>query len=208
MTVSEVIGRLQAIDQRLPEADGVRYFNDLYLQVTERVHALLRADGFDDPPFLRELDERFADLYLEALKGPSAAAWTPLLDAREDRSIKPTRFMLAGINAHVNYDLPIALVDTCRRVGGQLVPDTARHHDFRRIDQVLAEVEQQMHRQLQAGHLEEKIALWGVARARDRAWNAALELQALPAGPKRSSFLDQLGRLVAHWSELLLHLAA
>lgn len=209
MSVEDVIARLRAIDQQLPRDDGVRWFNQLYLRVTERVHIQLQAGGFEDRRFMEHLDGVFAELYLDALDNGHRAAWLPILQARSDADIVPGRFMLAGINAHVNYDLPIALVETCRELGGELAEDSPRHRDFRRIDDILGAVEHVMHQQLHTSRLKEVIALWGVIRARDRAWNAAIKLATLhPHGEPREQYLHQLGRMVADWSELLLHMRA
>lgn len=207
MSVSQVIARLRAIDRQLPDDDGVRWFNELYLDVTRRVDTLLQTQGFEDAVFIQRLDEIFAKLYFAAVDGGAAAAWQPLLKARLDVDIAPGRFMLAGINAHVNYDLPIALVQTRGELGGELIQDTPRHRDFERIDMILAEVEHDMRDRLEAGRLREVIALWGVIRARERAWNAAVDLAHLNAtGQRPGPFLRQLADQVAQWSELLLHM--
>lgn len=207
VSVADVEEQLRRVGAGLPEHDGVRWFNELYLYVTQRVGELLEHDGFEDPTFLERLDTVFAELYLRALDTQATAAWTPLLTARADQHIAPDRFMLAGVNAHVNYDLPIALATTCQEVGGQLAPDTPRHRDFQRIDDLLAEAEDTMHRRLHTNHVKEVVALWGVVRARDRAWNAALHLAALPSETQSTTdFLNQLGGVVNSWGELLLHL--
>ena len=206
MIAPQVLARLRATGRRLPEGDGLRWFNEVYVRVTEQVHELLDRGHFEDRAFLVRLDEVFADLYLDALQAEPASAWAPLLAARADPSVAPARFMLAGINAHVNYDLPIALVCTCREVGGGLATDTARHRDFQRVDDILADVEQDVHHRLQTTLLPELLALWAIIRARDRAWTAALQLARLPPqGAARRSFLHDLGSRVAACSELLLH---
>lgn len=211
MSLHEVLARLRAIDRQLPHDDGVRRFNELYLEVTERVHAMLQEGGFEDAAFMERLDAVFADLYFDALDGsrsnPAQAAWRPLLAARADHEIAPERFMLAGINAHVNYDLPLALLDTSRELEGTLTDDTARHRDFQRIDDILREVEEEMHERLHTGRLEELIALWATVRARGRAWTAATELAELPASDDhRDRHLEQLASTVAGWSDLILHM--
>lgn len=209
MSVEAVIARLRAIDRQLPDHDGVRWFNQLYLTVTIRVHELRRAGGFEEPAFMERLDEIFAELYFEALDSTIPAAWLPLLQARADTEIAPGRFMLAGVNAHVNYDLPIALVRTCGELGGELAANTPRHRDFERIDAILGEVENDMHAQLDTSRLTEVIALWGVIRSRGRAWDAAIQLARSRGDTRaRDSYLRRLGNTTADWSERLLHMPA
>lgn len=207
MSTGQVIARLHAIDHQLPHNDGVRWFNALYLQVTKRVHDLLQHGGFEDAVFMQRLDAIFADLYFDALDRGTRPAWRPLLDARGDTQIEPGRFMLAGVNAHVNYDLPIALVEACRELGGELAEETPRHRDFQRIDGILSDVERDMHHQLHTDAVKEVLALWGVIRARDRAWRAAITLAELHGDPDRHDrYLRQLASMVADWGDLLLHM--
>src|SRR6476646_133836 len=55
-TIDEAIAIMQAIDRTLPDADGVKWFNRLYLRVTVSVGAAVRASHFSDPGFLAKLD--------------------------------------------------------------------------------------------------------------------------------------------------------
>lgn len=206
MSIHTVLEQLREITRGLPEHDGVRCFNELYLRVTERVGLCLERGGFEDPLFMERLDQRFADLYLDALERRASLAWAPLIDARADRSIAPERFMLAGVNAHINYDLPLALVDTCREVGGRLEDESPRHRDFCRVDDILAEVEEQMRGRLDTARVKSVIALWEVVRAREHAWDAALSLAVGLQGETRQEFEAELDRRAGEWSELLLHL--
>src|SRR5215207_8165640 len=146
-SVDEVAERLQAIESALPKGDGVRAFTSLYRAVTEDVNARVRPGTFADAPFVRWLDVVFANLYLRALRahvlGPKRPprAWVPLFEARARRGVAPIQFALAGMNAHINRDLPLALVVTCR--ARKVIPlrGGPQHADFRRIDGVLAETE-------------------------------------------------------------------
>ena len=103
--------------QSLPESDGVACFTRLYLSVTEGVEQQLGGFAFQDPRFLARLDVVFAGLFFSALDAsrsdPSAMprAWAPLVEARAARGIAPLQFALAGMSAHINRDLPVALVD-------------------------------------------------------------------------------------------------
>ena len=67
-TIADVVAAMRAIDAALPANDGVKWFNYLYLRVTEAVQA--DVDGWQDRPFLQRFDVVFAKLYFDAL-----AAW-------------------------------------------------------------------------------------------------------------------------------------
>ncbi len=145
--MTEVIARMKKIVAAVPPGDGVRAFTALYLAVTLAVDEAGSADAFEDKPFLRRFDVVFANLYFEALRnsllasGPVPKAWAPLLEARGRRGVLPLQFALGGMNAHINRDLPVALVQTCEERGVQLRRGSAQQRDFRRINQLLAVVE-------------------------------------------------------------------
>jgi hypothetical protein len=48
-TVDDVIARMRAIDAELPRRDGVAAFNQVYLEVTERVRDRIGEGFFRDP---------------------------------------------------------------------------------------------------------------------------------------------------------------
>jgi hypothetical protein len=96
---------MTAIDSSLPDSDGVKWFNRLYLQVARSVKQAVNPPVFRDARFMSELDVVFANLCFAAIAAgdmdPSRApsAWRPLLRARRNCAI-------AGMNAHINRDLP------------------------------------------------------------------------------------------------------
>src|ERR1035441_6798560 len=69
-SIDDAIRIMQAIDAICPDGDGLKWFNRLYLGVTQAAKARVDAGGFQD------------------------AAW------------------MAGVNAHINHDLPFAIVRT------------------------------------------------------------------------------------------------
>src|SRR5690242_19142307 len=106
---------MRAIEASAPPTDGVCCFARLYREVTEGVAARLATQTFADPRFLAGLDVHFADLFFAAFDGGPAKmprAWAPLFEARGRKGIEPLQFALAGMNAHINRDLPVALVAT------------------------------------------------------------------------------------------------
>jgi hypothetical protein len=210
--VSEVIVRLRAIVDALPPGDGVRAFSSLYLAVTEAIEETARPGGFEDVRFVRWLDVVFANLYFGALRnahlraGPVPKAWAPLL-GRSQRGVLPLQYALAGMNAHINRDLPLALVQTCQDRDVSLGRRSPQHRDFRQINALLAQVEARVKAELVTealrdfdvalGELDDVIALWKVERARDAAWSNAETLWALRDAPRlRQQFLRTLDRMV------------
>ena len=66
-SIDEAIAIMMAIDESLPDSDGVKWFNRLYLRVTVSVGAAVAGARFNDAAFLTMLDVVFANLYFSAL---------------------------------------------------------------------------------------------------------------------------------------------
>jgi len=200
---------MQALLAPLAPADGVACFTRLYLAVTEGVAERLAGVEFADPTFLSQLDVRFADLFFAAVERPTPA-WAPLFESRTRKGIAPLQFALAGMNAHINRDLPVALVATCEAAGVALEEGSPQHADFVRVNGVLAAVEAEVKAQYvphrlhwldflvhRFHRLDDVVAMWDVARARDAAWTNAEALWALRHDRALAArFLDTLDRTV------------
>ena len=222
-TVAEVIERLGALADA-SHTDGVSAFARLYLAVTEGVEANLARATFQDPAFLTRLDVVFASLFFDALevygRVPASAprAWVPLFKARSNRRIAPLQFALAGINAHINRDLPVALVSTCTELGIELRIDSPEHADFEAVNALLAQTLERVKAQFLTGwvrtvdrllhpfgRLDDVVAIWDIRAARDAAWANGETLLALQdAPPLRDDFVRTLDRTVGLASRGLL----
>jgi hypothetical protein len=221
-TVHEVIVRMREIDAALPARDGVRVFNRMYLTVTERIAAMITdPDGrhvatFRNGPAMAELDVRFANLWLAAFDAddagrPVARAWRPIFEARRGGRF-PIQYAIAGMNTHIEHDLPIAVVDTCGALG--LAPDDL-HDDYEAVNLVLAQVESGIRRSFldavgravddRIGPVVHLLSTWNIDKARDLGWVTVETLWAL----RRTTFLrdrslDALGHTVGMTSRALL----
>ena len=111
LTMDDAIERMAAIDAALPPSDGVAHFNRMYRKVTEEVRGAHDQQSFERAEFLERLDVVFANLYFDAVdcsvQGREIpAAWAPLFHHRDRGHTYPIQFALAGMNAHINHDLP------------------------------------------------------------------------------------------------------
>jgi Family of unknown function (DUF5995) len=222
--IAEVIRRLRTIEASGPASDGVVCFARLYREVTVGVGEELAQKGVADARFLEALDVQFADLFFSALDSyadqptRTPPAWVPLFAQRSRRGIAPLQFALAGMNAHINRDLPVALTATCRQLGLDLRDESPEHADFERVDALLAEVERRVKSSYLTGWLawvdrlvhrvrriDDVVAMWDVGRARDAAWTNAQALWALGGEPPLASdYLLALDRMVGLASRGLL----
>jgi hypothetical protein len=210
--VDDVVATMTQIERTLPSSDGVWWFNHLYLRVTLGVRAALAgAAVFKDPSFLDRLDVVFGNLYFDALAAgdsdPDRAppAWRPLLQARHAAHVAPLQFAIAGMNAHINRDLPAAIVAVCEELGGAPAPFGARHDDFERVNGILETVEALVKAEFLTGAIgkvdrltspvDDRVAMWNVRAARGAAWTNAQVLWTLKPTPALGDdYFDRLDR--------------
>jgi uncharacterized protein DUF5995 len=218
-SVTEAIARMEAIEASLPPADGIACFNRMYLDVTRQVNSQLGQGFFADPAFMTYLDVTFANLYFAAAGAAGSAApvplaWRPLAEQRGTAGIEPVQFALAGMNAHIGHDLPLAMVSACAALA--TAPEAGSHlADYQKVDQLLDAAEQSVRQSFETAaelavdrHLcavENLIANWTINSARDLAWNNCLLLWAVRDDAiARGIFLDTLAASTALASRMLL----
>ena len=141
--IDELIARMAAMLAPLEaEGDQRRYFHATYQRTTIAVADEIKRGGFADPEWVERWDIAFADLYLDALEASQAGRrlsrpWDIAFSA--PAGLPPLRHVLLGMNAHINYDLPQALlaVITAEQFGDAALL-ARREADHQAIDGVLA----------------------------------------------------------------------
>ncbi len=141
--IEELIARMAALLAPLEAAgDKRRFFHATYQRTTVAVAGELRRGRFIDAGWVERWDVAFAGLYLDALEadlagGQPSRPWVIAFGA--PAGLPPLRHVLLGMNAHINYDLPQALVAV---ITDDEFDDAAllarREADHRAIDAVLA----------------------------------------------------------------------
>lgn len=143
-----IAGVVEQFEQRLDSLPAARAnrrtFLATYTRTTAAVGAAIDAGAFEDPEWVERWDVTFAGYYLRAHDADVAGRradvprpWRVAFDAPAE--LPALRHVLLGINAHVNYDLPQALLDM---IAPQHFDDpellARRRRDHERIDAVLA----------------------------------------------------------------------
>lgn len=218
--MADVIQTMQTIAATCIDGDGLKWFNWLYLQVTQAVEARVVAGGFNDSAWLAELDVQFARLYFGAVESalsgqPAPGCWEALFQRRNQTPIARIQFALAGINAHINHDLPLAIVATCQATSTTPQHGSTQYNDYTALnttlDSLVEAAKQTLHVRLlgdalpPVSHLEDTIAAWSVSAAREAAWNNAGLLWHLQGEPGFSAaFMDTLDGLTTVAGKALL----
>jgi hypothetical protein len=211
--IPQVLATMNTIAGLVEDGDGLKWFNWLYLEVTQAVEERVSDGGFANAAWLAELDVQFASLYFaalrDALSGKSVpGCWDALFARRAEVEIARIQFALAGINAHINHDLPLAVDATCRATGTEPVHGSALYHDYTSVNSTLDELVEVAKRTLMVrllgdplpavSHLEDTFAAWSVAAAREAAWTNAevlWNLRGIP--PLYSRCMDVIDGLTA-----------
>ena len=138
--VASMRERLDRLPARLSHQ---RVFLSTYQRTTQAVGQAIEKGSFEDPDWVERWDVAFAELYLTALDNELAGGahvprpWRLAFAAAAD--LPPLRHVLLGINAHLNYDLPqalLAVISDADFADPEQVDRRRRDHE--RIDSVLS----------------------------------------------------------------------
>ena len=216
-TIAEVIALMQAIDAILPPADGLKWFNRLYLMVTQQVDLNPPNGQWQSPAWLTRLDVVFANLYFSAVAGSLTgatipSAWSALFESRYQPNIDRILFALAGMNAHINHDLALALVSTDAELSVTPDANSPEHTDYQSVNALLQTLMPATLTMLatdtlgvlaqDTGKIGRVLAFWDIVQARNLAWDFANQLRILPtplqpaALAAQDSLTGALGRAI------------
>ena len=196
-----VAGMQERLDQLPTALSHLQIFMATYQRTTRAVGDAVTGGEFEDAGWVERWDVAFANLYLGAFDSERAGdervprPWRLAFSAAPD--LPPLRHVLLGINAHVNYDLPQALLAVISDADfTDPVLMSRRRRDHERIDKVLASRVAAEDNELTAGggatlldRLLTPLNRMGSKRflreARQKVWHNTIELQqARVAGPQ------------------------
>lgn len=183
--------------------DGAGYFPALYARVTAQLAGAIARSEFDDGLAMGQFATTFAGYYLRAFREEVARprCWQATLDVAADPCLLITQHLLLGINAHVNHDLALAVVEVADE-RGELA---SIRPDFDAVNDVLAGA------YVHVLHDLDRVSRWAneaasigagrvfnfsLRRARRQAWEAAERLYRLDP-PGRREYAAELDRLVS-----------
>lgn len=225
-TIDEVLERLNRLEDELPSNDGVRWFNRLYLRVTEQVAEYVGTVPQAAPGFLERLDIVFANAYFAALEAAGAAgadlpdayhfhAWKPLFARRYARDVAPIQFAVAGMNAHINHDLALGVQQVCSERGVRPDRDAPEYNDYTAVNSLIKRTEEEVKVWLltdglkeldrRFGAVDDLIVIWSLEQARAAAWTHSEVLWVVSdEGIIEQSYREVLDRTAGAYSRALL----
>ena len=144
----DVMACMLELVQRWQQAADQRFiFLDCYALMTRNMLAALAATEFMDPGWVDRLLRRFAEYYFTALDAhehsPDSAprVWQIAHKSAHDPHILALQKLLLGINAHINYDLVLAVVDLLEVEWPELteLQRSDRFTDYCRVNEVIGQ---------------------------------------------------------------------
>jgi hypothetical protein len=212
-TIADVVTIMQTIDAILPNDDGLKWFNLLYLMVTQQVGAP-PPGGWEDATWLTRLDVVFAGYYFAAIastlngSADTPAAWAALFEARNRTDVDRIQVALAGMNAHINRDLALVLVQVDEELGLTPSLQSPEHDDYEHVNDSLEQVLPSALTFLandalgvlaqDTGKVGRLLAIWNVREARDLAWEFADHIRNLDGAARSVAIAaqDQLAGVI------------
>jgi hypothetical protein len=176
--------------------DGRAVFLDCYRNMTEAVLDSVERDEFVDGVWVSALLDRFAGYYFDSIDGgpdvrPIPSPWVLAHAAAVGNDASALQLLLAGVNAHINYDLVLTLVDVLDDEWVDL-GDRGRAHrraDYDRINVVIADTADRVQDDVLErrspwldafdrglGRWDERTAVRLLTTWRTRVWRQATEL--------------------------------
>jgi hypothetical protein len=103
--------------------------------VTQQVDRQTPSGGWQNPEWLIQLDVVFAGYYFGAIRNYLSgmeipSSWSAMFEARFRTGVDRIQFALAGMNAHINHDLALALLTTDAELGIVPALNGPEHADF------------------------------------------------------------------------------
>jgi hypothetical protein len=208
VTIADVIAHMEAIDALRPVNDGLKWFNQLYMLVTKQVDLNPPGGAWKSPIWLAKLDVVFAGLYFSAVAGFVSGqtvpkAWQALLEGRYATGIDRIQFALAGLNAHINHDLALALLTTDAALNVVPGPNSLEYADYEAVNGLLRDVTPAALMALakdtlgvlaqDTGKIGRILSFWDLVAARQAAWAFANHLRGLSGLARTAALAAQDG---------------
>jgi hypothetical protein len=204
-TIAATADELKAI--ALASTDRRGYFAAMYARVTRRIATAIDDGRFTDGERMDEFATAFANYYVLALRGdvPAPRCWTATWDVAGERTLLVAQHLLLGINAHVNHDLALTVVEVAATRGdiGSIRPDFNAVNDIlaETYDELLADLGRVSRWATRASGIGGADAFnFSLRIAREQAWRAAVAMHTLDDLGLRTyqAELDRLVTVLAH----------
>jgi hypothetical protein len=216
--IDDVLVKLRdIIDNLRDRGSPLVFFPAVYRVTTARVRAGIQNGSFVDGARMERLATTFANRYLAALDAAAAGggvrparAWQVTFAAATRQHTMMLQHVLLGMNAHINFDLPLAVIAAAN--GGKIAD---LEQDFQAINSILASLLAPVQAVIDrfspllnildqvGGRTDEELVTFSINIARDESWHEATRLADESAEQRERSILS-LDRRVALLAERII----
>lgn len=192
--------------------DGRCVFLSSYMAMTQNMLSALDQDRFHDCTWVSELLHHFAGYYFNALEAYDREDGTPPVwqmahDTARDPNSHVLQSLFLGINAHINYDLVLAVADMLALDWQTLTASErqARYQDHCMVNQIIAETIDRVQDTVVEKHapfmdlvdtlmgpIDEWLITELVAQWRDEVWDQAIRMVELADDESREYLRRQI----------------
>ncbi len=196
MSAAPIVERMQVHIRRWEDTKDRRVvFLSCYSMMTQNMLTAIARGGFQDPAWVNHLLHHFADYYFVALEAyeqdpaTAPAVWQIAHDCCRSPQLKALQNLLLGVNAHINYDLVLAVSDVLQDEWEALSPKqrAMRYADHCQVNAIIAQTVDSVQDQVierynprmdlvdnLMGSLDEWLISRLIARWRDQVWRNAI----------------------------------
>jgi hypothetical protein len=222
----DVHGRMQILADRWEAKDDKRcIFLGCYTLMTGNMLAALDRDEFHDSPWVRQLLTHFAKYYFDALDAferndaATPAVWRVAHEAAATHRTMTLQHLFLGVNAHINFDLALTVVDMLENEWQHMPPEQRRkrYEDYCMVNEIIArtidEVQDQVIRRHSPalglvdallGRLDERVIVHQIAKWREQVWEFAVSLLEFPRGERRDNIVALIEAMALERSDAIL----
>lgn len=219
-TLEQILAAFRGIEETLyAEKDRRGVFTSAYLSMTLEIASRVGEQQYNDPEWVRRYAVAFANLYrvafLAFVKGDLDAVpepWRISFETSMEGSNLLLQDVLLGVNAHINHDLALALVEVsidpgreARREDHFAVNEAIRHATDavqERIGELYAPGFGILDRLL--GSFDERTANFSIEKARLNAWTSAISLANAADDAERAAVKQSISDSASVFARLIL----
>lgn len=201
------------IQQWQETADDKVLFLRCYQMMTSNVLEGVETHKFNDPIWVRNLLNLFADYYFIALRTyereptSAPAVWQVAHNAAHDPQISAMQKLLLGVNAHINYDLVLTLADMLEAEWAEHTDEmrNGRYADHCHINTIIGKTIDAVQDEVLEpampimglvdklmGPMDERIIVHLIAQWREKVWKNAATLLTMTDPEAQQVFMTQV----------------
>jgi hypothetical protein len=221
---SSVVDRMQErIDRWDRVGDPRAVFLSCYALMTRNMLDAVDAGEFADAAWVSHLLHHFAGYYFDALDAYEAgvegapAVWRRAHDAARRTGAPTLSLLLLGVNAHINYDLVLAVADLLEPEWPALADAgrRARYEDYCRVNDIISQTIDSVQDDILEkrepimalvdtlfGPVDEWLISRGIAEWREDVWGHAVRRVQTPDEAQREALRLEVEAAAMRWARL------